>query len=46
MLDEENRELALFEQKHLRRVWHKGEWNYSITDVITALTDSARAHSE
>ena len=41
MLDEENRELALFEQKHLRRVWHEGEWYYSITDVITALTDSA-----
>jgi DNA-damage-inducible protein D len=41
MLDEENRELALFEQKHLRRVWHEGEWYYSITDPITALTDSA-----
>jgi hypothetical protein len=37
MLDEENHELALFEQKQLRRVWHEGEWYYS----ITALTDSA-----
>jgi hypothetical protein len=35
MLDEENRELALFEQKHLRRVWQDGEWFYSIIDVIT-----------
>ncbi len=41
MLDEENHELALFEQKQLRRLWHEGEWYYSITDVITALTDSA-----
>src|SRR2546421_236225 len=41
MSEVENRELTLFEQKQLRRVWHKDEWYYSITDVITALTDSA-----
>lgn len=31
---------ALFEQKQLRRVWHNGEWYYSVTDVIAILTDS------
>jgi DNA-damage-inducible protein D len=33
-------EVSLFEQKQIRRVWHKGEWYYSITDVIAVLTDS------
>ncbi len=32
--------LPLFEQKPLRRVWHKGEWYYSLVDVIAVLTDS------
>ena len=41
MSEEENRELTLFEQKQLRRVWHKDEWYYSIIDVIVILTDSA-----
>jgi DNA-damage-inducible protein D len=26
----------------IRRIWHKGEWFYSITDVIAVLTDSNR----
>src|SRR5947209_1026842 len=38
--EEKSLDLALFEQKQLRRVWHKGEWYYSITDVIAILTDS------
>jgi DNA-damage-inducible protein D len=37
---EDNLGLSLFEQKQLRRVWHKGEWFYSIIDVIAVLTDS------
>lgn len=32
--------LAIFEQKDLRRLWHKGEWYWSIIDVIAILTDS------
>lgn len=32
--------ISLFEQKQLRRIWHKGEWYYSIIDVIEVLTDS------
>ncbi len=41
MSEVENRELTLFEQKQIRRVWHKDEWYYSIIDVIVILTDSA-----
>ena len=35
-----NTDVSLFEQKQLRRLWHKGEWYYSIADVIAVLTDS------
>ena len=38
--EEKSLKPALFEQNQLRRVWHKGEWYYSIADVITILTDS------
>lgn len=37
---ENNLNLSLFEKKQIRRVWHKGEWYYSIIDVIAVLTDS------
>src|SRR2546426_11965247 len=41
MSEEENTlKPALFQQKQFRRIWHKGEWYYSITDVITILTES------
>jgi hypothetical protein len=40
--NKENKELSLFEQKLIRRVWHKDEWYYSIIDVIAVLTDSSR----
>ena len=32
--------VALFEKKQVRRVWHEGQWWFVITDVIVALTDS------
>jgi hypothetical protein len=38
--EEKNPKLALFEHKHIRRVWHKEEWYYSIIDVISILSDS------
>ncbi len=38
--EKKNQELAPFEQKQLRRVWHNEEWYYSITDMIAILTDS------
>src|SRR5258708_38317686 len=40
--EEKHLDLTLFDQNlpNLRRLWHKGEWYYSITDVIAILTDS------
>jgi hypothetical protein len=45
MSEEKSLKPALFEQNQLRRVWHKGEWYYSITDVIAILTDSTNPRS-
>ena len=39
-MPENNTDLSLFEQKQIRRVWHKNEWYYSLVDVIAVLTDS------
>lgn len=33
-------EIKPFETAQVRRIWHKGEWYYSIVDVIGVLTDS------
>jgi len=41
MTTDDSKELALFEQNMIRRVWHKDEWYYSIVDVIAVLTDAA-----
>ena len=30
----ENTDISLFGKKQLRRLWHKNEWYYSVTDVI------------
>jgi len=35
--------VALFEKKHVRRVWHEEQWWFVITDVISILTDSVNA---
>ena len=34
-------EIALFEQKEIRRIWQDEKWYFSVVDVVTALTDSA-----
>ncbi len=36
---EENK-IVVFESRQIRRVWHNGEWWFSVVDVIEALTDS------
>lgn len=38
---EEQNKIAFFEGKKVRRSFHKGEWYFSIIDVLGILTDSA-----
>ncbi len=33
--------LVVFEDKHIRHIFHNGEWYFSITDVVTVLTESS-----
>lgn len=35
-----NKNLALFEEKEIRKTWVDGKWYFSIEDVVFALTDS------
>jgi len=37
---EENKSIAIFENKKIRRLWHNEEWYFSVVDVVGALTDS------
>lgn len=32
--------IAIFQEAAIRRTWHNEEWWFSVTDVVTALTDS------
>ncbi len=36
----ENNHIAVFKGKDIRRTLHKGEWHFSVIDIIEALTDS------
>ncbi len=33
--------IAVFEDKKIRRIMHKGEWHFSIVDIIRVLTESS-----
>lgn len=37
---EQRKALVVFQDRKIRRIWHKGEWYFSIVDVVAALTDS------
>jgi len=37
---EKTREVALFEKKQVRRVWHEKEWWFVIIDVVAILSES------
>ncbi len=39
----EQKALAVFEGKSIRRIWHNNEWWFSVVDVVGALTDSVDA---
>ena len=36
----ENKKIAIFQKKEIRKTIHKNEWWFVINDVIVALTDS------
>ena len=35
--------LALFQEKEIRRVWHEGEWWFSVSDIVGVLSESKDA---
>ena len=37
------KELIVFQDKKIRRIWHDNEWFFSVVDVVGALTDSSDA---
>ena len=37
---EEKNKLIVLEDKKIRRVFHEGEWYFSVVDVVEALTES------
>ncbi len=38
-----DKNLSIFEGKHIRKTWHNEEWWFSVVDVVGALTESERA---
>ncbi len=42
-MTEHEKELAVFQGKKIRRIWHNDEWHFSVIDVVSALTDSVDA---
>ncbi len=40
---DENKQLVVFQDKKIRRVWHDNEWYFSVVDIVRALTDSIDA---
>ena len=39
-MENQDNKIVLFQEKSVRREWHKGQWHFSIVDVIEVLTDS------
>ena len=40
-MPEQQNKLVIFGSKEIRRVWHNGEWYFSVVDIVEVLTDSA-----
>ena len=38
----EENALVVFQGKGIRRIWHEGEWYFSVVDVIEILSNSSR----
>lgn len=43
LIPEGKTQLALYRGREIRKVFHEGEWWFSIVDVVGAITDSSRA---
>ena len=43
MADEQHKGLIVFQGKKIRRSWFNGEWWFSVTDIVGALTQTERA---
>lgn len=38
---EAQNKIVVFGARQIRRVWHNGQWFFSVVDIVAALTDSA-----
>ncbi|MCL2860599.1 MAG: hypothetical protein FWF46_08715 [Oscillospiraceae bacterium] len=43
-MENENKEMILFENKQIRKQFYKDEWNYSVVDIIKILTESENSN--
>ena len=41
-MNEAQNKIVVFQEKQIRRVWHKEEWWFSVIDVVEALTGNER----
>ncbi len=42
---DKDKALLVFQGKKIRRIWHNGEWWFSVVDIIAALTESEDARN-
>ncbi len=42
---DENASLVVFQDKKIRRVWHNGEWWFSVVDIVGVLSESVDARN-
>lgn len=40
-MEEKEKNLAIFEDKKIRRIWHNNQWHFSIIDVINILANTS-----
>ncbi len=40
-MENADKSLVVFQDKKIRRIWHKDQWFFSVIDIVQALTDSS-----